>query len=144
MDDKKFGNLEIERKVERIKIKIEVDKTMVENWQFNLKNPTYITITKERIPKRFFRDGTRKTKTVKSVYYTRKETSFLLKTVILRKNASWDEKENAKILGQIYDMGVNQRGLYSKIILEKNGAGVFIPKIIYLVGDESTGLLYYL
>lgn len=142
MENKKLGNLEIERKVEGIRIKVKVDKTMVENWKNNLKNPTYITITKERIPKRFFRDGTRKTKTIKSVYYTRKETAFLLKTVILRKNPLWED--SAKSLEQIYVMGVNQRGLYSKIILKKDETGVFLPEIIYLVGDETTGLLYYL
>jgi hypothetical protein len=143
MENKKLKNFKIERKVERIKIKIEVNETMVENWKFNLKNPTYITITKERMPKRFFRDGTRKTKTTKSIYYTRKETAFILRTVILRNNtSSWEKR--AKILKQIYDMGVNNRSLYSKIILEKDEAGVFLPKTIYLVGDESTGLLYYL
>jgi len=140
---KKFGDLEIERKVEGIRIKIEANKTIIANWKHTLENPTLITITKERIPKRFFRDGTRKTKTIKSIYYTRKETAFMLRTVILPNN-TLPGKEGAKILGQLYEMGVNQRSLYLKLILEKDEAGAFVPKTIYLVGDESTGLLYYL
>lgn len=143
MAKKKFEGLEIERKVEGIRIKIEANKTIVENWKHTLENPTLITITKERIPKRFFRDGTRKTKTIKSIYYTRKETAFMLRTVILPKNTLAGQ-EGAKILGQLYEMGVNQRRLYLKMILEKEETGAFIPKTMYLVGDESTGLLYYL
>ena len=139
-----LDNFEVNRKADRIKIKIKANDIIRKNWRESTKNPTYITITKEQIPKRLLRGEEKVGENVKFIYYTRKETAFILNTIILRNNRSFLQKKRAKIIEQLYDMGVNGRSLYSKMVLEKDPDGVFVPKTMYLVGDNSTGILYYL
>jgi hypothetical protein len=144
MKDSWLDNFEVNRKADRIKIKIKANDIIRKNWRESTKNPTYITITKEQIPKRLLRGEEKVGENVKFIYYTRKETAFILNTIILRNNRSFLQKKRAKIIEQLYDMGVNGRSLYSKMVLEKDPDGVFVPKTMYLVGDNSTGILYYL
>jgi len=139
----KFEKIKVDRQTDRIKIKIEADSAMRKRWEEQRKIPFYLTITKERIPKKAFKDGLRNSKEVKVFYATRKEAALYIGAII-RYNGAFRNGAGRELLQQLEQMGITERKLYAKVVQKKKQGGGWELKTIFLVGDETTGLLYYL
>ena len=140
---KEIKGVEIETKIKGIRIKLTADAVMQRKLQFFTNGATPRNTAFSELPEGIFFE-IEENLTERVLYFkNREQTSTVLLNLILS-HEELLKRGNGKVYVMLFNFLAEPGHVYAKTVEEISEKGEYTLKTVYLVGDETTGLLYNL
>jgi len=140
---KEIAGIEVQQGTEGIRFQIVPDAAMQQAWQRFSKTAEARYISAKELPPAILVKFLKPTKE-KVLFFNKEEQTpnFVLQVVLRKKQLL--EKKNRKLAVLLMELALDQHCMFSEILLAKGEREEGLIKMVVLVGDETTGLLYNL